>query len=585
MNQDETQFTEDVSGGAVSGVGVSLEGETLRSHPNPTHERVIHFKRPQERGFTRDELGRSTLLFGGLSPRHDAFIQAAVEGLGFLVERIPVPVKADYHTGREYGNNGLCNPAHFTAGALVNYLKRLRDEKGVPLQEILKRYAYVSGGSCGPCRFGMYESEYRLALRNSGFDGFRVLLFQQTGGLEQLAEGTGLEFNLHFALAFVDAVLLGDVMNALACQLRPYETVPGQTDVVLARATRRMESCLREQTQSSSGRGRMSRLWTWAVAFLGEKGADRAELLTHIVRNRYGRALRACAEEIDAGMEVDFLRPKSACKVTGEFWAQLTEGDGNFHMFRFLESQGAEVVVEPILTWVDYLLSQRRNELLDRKGLLRKPGFRERLRQGVAYGRERARLGLTGWALNREYERMRRALGSTTHPLVSQGELRRLGDRFYDTRCMGGEGHLEVAKTIYYTQKCLAHMVMSLKPFGCMPSTQSDGVQAAVLSEFPEVIFVPIETSGEGDINAFSRAQMALGEAKERCKEEFAACVAQSGYDLEAIRRYCAERPELRRPLQQIPRHEGVVGRAANFVLAVAKRMDGDRAARAGRTG
>jgi hypothetical protein len=31
----------------------------------------------------------------------------------------------------------------------------------------------------------MYEAEYRLALRNSGFDGFRVLLFQQSGGLTQ----------------------------------------------------------------------------------------------------------------------------------------------------------------------------------------------------------------------------------------------------------------------------------------------------------------------------------------------------------------------------------------------------------------
>ena len=31
----------------------------------------------------------------------------------------------------------------------------------------------------------MYVTEYRKALRDAGFDGFRVMLFQQTGGLKQ----------------------------------------------------------------------------------------------------------------------------------------------------------------------------------------------------------------------------------------------------------------------------------------------------------------------------------------------------------------------------------------------------------------
>src|SRR3712207_7985347 len=43
-------------------------------------------------------------------------------------------------------------------------------------QEIIDRYVFFTAGACGPCRFGMYEAEYRLALRNAGFDGFRVLL-------------------------------------------------------------------------------------------------------------------------------------------------------------------------------------------------------------------------------------------------------------------------------------------------------------------------------------------------------------------------------------------------------------------------
>ena len=64
-------------------------------------------------------------------------------------------------------------------------------------EEILEKYVFVTAGACGPCRFGMYEAEYRLALRNSGFDGFRVLLFQQQG-LDQSGEEAGLELNAQF---------------------------------------------------------------------------------------------------------------------------------------------------------------------------------------------------------------------------------------------------------------------------------------------------------------------------------------------------------------------------------------------------
>ncbi len=57
-------------------------------------------------------------------------------------------------------------------------------------------------------------------------------------------------------------------------------------------------------------------------------------------------------------IEVDRTKVKPMVKITGEFWAQITEGDGNFHMFDFLEREGAQVIVEPIATWVAYLMYQ-----------------------------------------------------------------------------------------------------------------------------------------------------------------------------------------------------------------------------------
>jgi hypothetical protein len=60
----------------------------------------------------------------------------------------------------------------------------------------VKNYVFLTAGACGPCRFGMYVTEYRKALRDAGFDGFRVMLFQQQGGLSQATgDDVGLEMN------------------------------------------------------------------------------------------------------------------------------------------------------------------------------------------------------------------------------------------------------------------------------------------------------------------------------------------------------------------------------------------------------
>jgi len=119
-------------------------------------------------------------------------------------------------------------------------------------------------------------------------------------------------------------------------------------------------------------------------------------------------------------------------------------------------------------------------------------------------------------------------------------------------------------------------MVLALKPFGCMPSSQSDGVQSAVINKFKDMIFLPIETSGEGEVNAHSRVQMALGEAKVKAKTEFEHCLKSTGKTLQEIHGYIEEHPELKRPFYHVPHREGVAGTAAQFVMHVSDRLNRD---------
>jgi hypothetical protein len=89
------------------------------------------------------------------------------------------------------------------------------------------------------------------------------------------------------------------------------------------------------------------------------------------------------------------------------------------------------------------------------------------------------------------------------------------------------------------------------------------------------MIYLPIETSGEGEVNAHSRVQMALGEAKTKAKTEFLEALASTGKRIDDIRSFVKQHSELSRPLYPVPRHPGTAGVAANFVLHVSDLMAG----------
>lgn len=532
---------------------------------------IDHFKKPLERMFTKDERADTTILFGGLTWKHEKLIRGVLEGLGYNAEEVSVPDKKAFQLGKEYGNNGQCNPTYFTVGNLVQHLQKL-EAGGMSKQDIIDKYVFFTAGACGPCRFGMYEAEYRLALRNSGFDGFRVLIFQQTGGLEQAEVEAGLEMNLDFFLGIINAMNIGDILNDVAYQIRAFEVNPGETDKVL-------EECMDMMYERMKGKKYFNFNGVMASIMNKVPGSGYiSRLVEQKMSDYYIETIREIKNKFDQ-VKIDRTKVKPICKVTGEFWAQTTEGDGNFNMFPFLHREGAQLLVEPIATWILYMLHQAKNMYHDRKGLKEgeeAPKSTQILKKAKMYKDYKqtvATLTIAEKVFEKEYNRIRKEFNDLPHELASQLEMQRLGHPFYNSRVEGGEGHLEIAKNIYYVNKDLCHMVLSLKPFGCMPSTQSDGVQSAVTSMFKDMIFIPIETSGEGDINAHSRVQMALGEAKAKAKTEFKTTMDKVGYSLEEIKAYVDSHDELSRPFYIVPHTKGVIGVAANFVIHVADRM------------
>src|SRR6187551_2091889 len=195
--------------------------------------------------FTKSEKAKITLLIGGLTMAHDYLVSGAFTSLGYNTIPLDAPDYDALRAGKEFGNRGQCNPTYFTVGNLVKYLVYLRDVKGMPTKDVVDNFVFLTAGACGPCRFGMYVTEYRKALRDAGFDGFRVMLFQQQGGLSQATgEESGLELTPPFFIALLKGLLAGDVLNGIGYRLRPFEIEPGATDKAMDQAKKNCHDAL-----------------------------------------------------------------------------------------------------------------------------------------------------------------------------------------------------------------------------------------------------------------------------------------------------------------------------------------------------
>jgi predicted nucleotide-binding protein (sugar kinase/HSP70/actin superfamily) len=485
---------------------------------------------PPAKGFWADEVPHTTILVSGLSLAHDYLVTHALAGIGYQVETLDVPDVESLQYGKEFGNRGQCSPTYFTVGNLVKHLVHLRDVKGIPTQQIIDGYLFLTAGGCGPCRFGMYVTEYRKALRDAGFDGFRVLTFQMAGGIQQATgKELGLKIDLRFAWQVVRSLIAGDVINLMAYRLRPYEVVEGSTKAAV-------EQC-------------------------------KAILADSFRHNRSAAVALAKCRRILRKVKVDRSRPKPVVSLIGEFWAMTTEGDGNYHMQAFLEKEGAEVDIQGITNWLLFLIweagydTKKRMELREddaaRKGLAGKNPTKKLWSLRAGY-----------WAVRGIFETYAKIVGLHGYHLPDMDQIALLAGQHYSNDVRGGEGHMEVGKLIHFVVDEVNHMTVSVKPFGCMPSSGvSDGVQTLVQAKWPETLFVPIETTGDQQVNAHSRVQMVLFKARQRAKAEFEAALAETGLTEASFREKRASSWYGRHPLRR-PKHRKA-GTAANLVYAL----------------
>jgi predicted nucleotide-binding protein (sugar kinase/HSP70/actin superfamily) len=494
--------------------------------------------------FTKTEKSHITLLVSGLTIAHDHFVEGALRGVGYNVEMMDPPNQESFQFGKEFGNRAQCNPTYFTVGNLVKFLCTLRDKHGMTAEQVVKNYVFLTAGACGPCRFGMYVTEYRKALRDAGFDGFRVVLFQQSGGLKQATgEESGLELNPKFFWAIGKAMVAGDVLNALGYRIRPYEVEPGATNRAIEASKKIVYTALKAQSP---------------ILF----------------------ALMKC-KPLFSAIKVDKTRAVPKISIIGEFWAMTTEGDGNYQLQTFLEQEGAEDDVQLVTAWILYTVWEGRHDTKEREDLRGEDTSYYGLggKGPFAVRGKRAGLAVADKGIRVLFHSFAYSLGLYGYALPDMDKMAKVAHGYYNNDLRGGEGHMEVGKLILNVVGKKAHMTLSVKPFGCMPSAGvSDGVQSTIAEKFPGTIYCPVETSGDGRVNFYSRVQMYLFKAKQAAYAEYAAALDENKVTREQVEAFLAKSPKFASPLYKAAHR--YAGNSADLVAAVAPYIRQTRAER-----
>ncbi len=479
------------------------------------------------------EARQAEFLFGGLHWRTERLIEAVFAILGLKARALPTATKQDLMTGKELADIGQCCPTSFTTGSLANFLRQEAQAMGA--DAVRDRYVFLSVGSCGACRFGQYHQSYELALRNLGLDRFRMMLLAQDRVDQSDGAADAFQPDLPLILGAAWAALCGDVIQGMEYRTRPYEVVPGAT----AQAVRESVELLAEAFRNRPKRGEKWGTLAW-----------------HLATPYFANALKQARRKFDA-IEVDRLRVKPVVKITGEFYLHTVEGEPNYNIHRWLESEGAEVYPASIAVWLDYLIRFAKQEAEDRRGTINRAG----LRIAAASGLQRV--------LRFTYDRLRGALNHIPHEMPQQEELRALAAPYFHHRMSGGEGDMLIGKAIWAHKHRHAHMTCELSPYSCMPNTMSVGAMARVVGDHPDMLYAPIEVKGDAEVHALSRCQMILTEAKKRASAEFEQALKVAGMTAEQARERAVNDRDLRRATWKLP-HRGAAGVAANAVLHMA---------------
>lgn len=292
---------------------VDLDRAGQRSRRVPTNdfaqieERRWTFARAKERG--------DIILLSRMGPQTD-LVNAALRSEGLSTEALPEPTHAEIVTGQQNTNGKECFPLMLTLGALINRIARDCSST--------QTYAFFMPTTNGPCRFGVYNSQFRLTLERLGL-GHRV----RTISPSHVNYFDGLSADLTARIWI--ALLVYDALHAMRLFVRPEERAPGLAERLF---------------------------WEYFDELVHLIGNTRPGSPYVAMRELFGKMwgmrdlVRRAARSFRSARGLSLHVPTVA--VVGEVYVRL-DSFANNRLIERLEKLGLRVYMPPSVEWLEYV--------------------------------------------------------------------------------------------------------------------------------------------------------------------------------------------------------------------------------------
>ena len=411
--------------------------------------------------FTEEMRREYTILIPSMLPIHFTFLERIFQNHGYKMELLKTSGRRIVDEGLRSVQNDTCYPALLVIGQFLDALKSGKYD--------VHKTALMITQTGGGCRASNYIHLLRKALKNNGLE-FVPVISLNVSGITMKAKGMdtspGFRLTLPLLLELCTAIIYGDLLMNISNQTRPYEVNKGDTDKLIEVWTNRLVD----------------------IKFT-TKGFEKR------------------AKEIISDFEAIPVRSEERIKVgiVGEIFIKFS-AMGNNHLERFLQDEGAEVVVPGL---IDMLLFLCDHHIVE--GELYHTNHKKYISAKFV---QKLLLGIQKKMINAVSESRFRS------PAPFEVTKKNVGP-YVSTANKMGEGWLLTAEMIELINSGILNIVCA-QPFGCLPNhIIGKGMVRKIRTVHPEANIVAVDYDpGATRVNQENRLKLMLATAKEMMEEE-----------------------------------------------------------------
>lgn len=411
--------------------------------------------------FTKEMKKDYTILIPNMLGTHFKLILNVFRSCGYKVELLENEGHQVVETGLKYVHNDTCYPALLVIGQMIDALKSGKYD--------LNKTALMITQTGGGCRASNYIHLLRKALIKAGLAHIPVISLNLSG----LEKNSGFSLTLGMLRRMIAAMAYGDMLMLLANQVRPYELKAGTADRLVDK---------------------------WADYLTKEFTKGRG-----FAKSEMSGYMQKFVEDF-ASIDVDRTKKCVKVGVVGEIYVKFSSLANN-HLEEFLASEGCEVMVPGLMSFILFKIDNRMEDIKLYGGSRAKFTVCKILFDYIG-GMEQFIIDI----INKQ--------GIFTPP-TAYAHLKSLVKGVIGYGSKMGEGWLLTAEMLELIENGYSNIVCA-QPFGCLPNhIVGKGMIRRIRELHPKSNIVPIDYDpGATRVNQENRIKLMLSVARETMSKE-----------------------------------------------------------------